>query len=167
MTIPGGAGTLCEALSHPSRVRHTGFSHRVGVSLVYFPPAPRSALTPLAHARCRLKKLKNCFYRRANATQQPLCARVHRKARAGFRRQSRQRPWSIGVGLCAIHRSAWNRNSANFALTEFSEVRSRQILRSVYHEERSPVTNSSPIHRHRIKCVSAQRVYFVNRRGSS
>jgi hypothetical protein len=125
MTIPGGAGTLCEALSHPSRVRHTGFSHRVGVSLVYFPPALRSALTPLAHARCRLKKLKNCFYRRANATQQPLCARVHRKARAGFRRQSRQRPWSIGVGLCAIHRSAWNRNSAklNFCVTEFSEVK--------------------------------------------
>ena len=43
MTIPGGAGTLCEALSHPSRARHTGFSHRVGVSLVYFPPALRSA----------------------------------------------------------------------------------------------------------------------------
>jgi hypothetical protein len=28
MTIPGGAGTLCEALSHLSRARHTGFSHQ-------------------------------------------------------------------------------------------------------------------------------------------
>src|SRR5687768_17148096 len=32
-------------------------------------------------------------------------------------------PLPIGVGLCAIHRSACKGNSANFAFTEFSEVR--------------------------------------------
>jgi hypothetical protein len=30
---------------------------------------------------------------------------------------------TIGRVLCAIHPSAWNRNSANFALRGFSEVR--------------------------------------------
>src|SRR5215204_2088101 len=30
--------------------------------------------------------------------------------------------WPIGVGLCAIHRSAWKGNSPKFADTAFSEV---------------------------------------------
>jgi hypothetical protein len=33
MTTPGGAGTLCNALSHPPRARRTGFSHTVGAPI--------------------------------------------------------------------------------------------------------------------------------------
>src|SRR5829696_1651712 len=34
-----------------------------------------------------------------------------------------KKPCCIGPGLCAIHPSAWNINSANFAFWGFSEVR--------------------------------------------
>jgi hypothetical protein len=34
---------------------------------------------------------------------------------------------TIGPGLCAIHPSSWKGNSANFALTEFSEVGSVRV----------------------------------------
>ena len=54
---------------------------------------------------------------------------------AGVGSSPRPVDYSTGVGMrtkngaphartsCAIHQSAWNRNSANFAGTEFSEVR--------------------------------------------
>jgi len=42
--------------------------------------------------------------------------RVHKKHNAYQNKAaSQQRPWPIGVGLCAIHPSAWKWNSRNFA----------------------------------------------------
>jgi hypothetical protein len=37
---------------------------------------------------------------------------------------------STGAGSDLIHRSAWNKNAANFAFWAFSEVRFKGILRS-------------------------------------
>ena len=39
---------------------------------------------------------------------------------------------------CSIHRSAWNSNSANFACTEFSEVRVRTVAAKITHLRDAP-----------------------------
>jgi hypothetical protein len=54
MTTPGGAGTLCNALSHPPRARRTGFSHRVGAPTT---PTVRGSGPSLSPSRCRKGRL--------------------------------------------------------------------------------------------------------------
>jgi hypothetical protein len=50
--------------------------------------------------------------------------------------------WAPTLPLALIHPSAWNRNSANFALTAFSETRGRSTIRSTRAVRPAPVRAS-------------------------